>query len=246
MHMKKKNNLKRKIKKISILVLGKTFLFTFILIFNCSFEPKDLVFKNVKLIPELLDDKDNTFHMPSEYGEEKTEKIFDQPVLPSVEGEQVADRLIDIKGILHDTVLTTGDDLKKMIPNKDSIDYMFNLSNLGINLDTGNSGTSDIKVEFLEKEAKKVKIPIINDLEPMPLMPEKIPLPPGLNKKAKGLEINNPIEDIQINGIDDVLPQNPGAGLTESDYDFDPYIHFFDDFLDPDSVLDTPILGVVP
>lgn len=228
-------------------LLFKIAFFIIVIIFNCSFEPTDLIFKNIKLIPELLDNEDRTPHLPKKYVNEKTEKLVKQPKLPSGEQEAPAEKILSVNDILNNTIITTGDDLKNLVPTMESIDTMFNLSNIGIiKPSDGKSKKKDsgISIDFLEPATKK--LPILNDLPGVKQLPKKIPIAPGLNKGASGKEIKNPIKDLQINGIDDVLPNAVGAPLKPSDYDFNPYIQFFDDFISEEYNLDQNITDILP
>ena len=226
----------------SIEFLKQVLLMFFIILFNCSFEPVDLFFKNLDLIPEMLDKEDRTPHLPKDYVNEKTEKIYDPLKMPKGKENAPAEKLISIKGIIKDTVSTTQKDLIKMItPSGDSIIKMFNLSDIGI-ID-GKGPDIDINPSYLDTSGKI--IPMLNTA-PVKSMPKKVPIPPGLNAGAKKMEISNPITDIQISGLDDVLPTSVGAPLKTSDYTLDSIPKFFDDFIDKNYNLNQDIMDILP
>ena len=225
-------------------IIIKLSSFCIVAILTCAFDPVDIVFKNIKLIPEPIEKIDNYVpYLPKDYTDSKSEKLWTQPKFPTIKSDKPAEDVISVKKIINATVRTTPDDLTKgLTPTADGIDYMFNLSNIGINIKSdsggkggkkgGKGGGIDVAPSYLEKETSK--LPILNDLPGMPYL---------YNKKTP---VVKSIKDIKVPGLDDVLPTKVGAPLTPKDYNVQPHLDFFNDYTTPDDTLDQSIFDVIP
>ena len=213
--------------------------------FNCSFvDPASLIFKNVGLIPDVID-KENRYPdlKPKSLNSQKTENLMKPIKFPSIKSTKPADDVVKIKDKIK--VLNNERNLLAKVPSVDlkNIDTMFNLTNIGLGkLVNGNKDDKGITIEFLENSAKKN--PISVNLAPMPNMPKKLPFPGGISKSVPS--ISNPVTDIQIPGIEDPMPSKLANPLTKKDYDFDPNIQFFDDFITTDEVINSKVLDILP
>lgn len=199
---------------------------------TCAFSPADIVFKNLKLISDPMDKADKYPHLPKDYTNAKSEKLWKQPKLPTIKSDKPADDVVSVKKIINKTARTTQDDLiQELTPTMEGVDYMFNLSNIGIKSTTNDKG-GDWQIGFLEKET--AKLPILNDFPGMPYL---------YNKKTP---VVKSIKDIQVPGLDDVLPTKVGEPLKPKDYDIQSHLDFFNDYTTPDEVLDQSIFDVLP
>ena len=199
---------------------------------TCAFSPADIVFKNLKLIPDPMDKADKYPHLPKNYTNAKSEKLWKQPKLPTIKSDKPAENVVSIKKITNTTFQSVPDDvIKSFTPTMKDLDYAFNLSNIGIKT-TANDKGGGLQVGFLEKET--AKLPILNDLPGMPYL---------YNKKTP---VVKSIKDIRIPGLDDVLPTKVGEPLKPKDYDIQSHLDFFNDYTTPDKVLNQSIFDVLP
>ena len=149
----------------------KCFALCVVCLTTCAFSPADIVFKNLKLIPDPIDKADKYPHLPKNYTNAKSEKLWKQPKFPTIKSDKPAENVISVKKIINETVRTTPEDLTKgLTPTMEGVDYMFNLSNIGIKT-TANDKGGGLELGFLEKET--AKLPILNDLPGMPYLYNK-------------------------------------------------------------------------
>lgn len=225
--------------------IKKKILFLIIIMFNCSFvDPASLIFKNVGLIPDVID-KENRYPdlKPTSLNKEKTENISKQIKMPSINAKKPADDVLPIKDKIKMFNGNINNLSKLLTPDAKSIDTMFNLTNIGLGkLVNGNKDDKGITIEFLENSAKKNPVSI--NLAPMPNMPKKLPFPGGISKNVPS--ISNPVTDIQIPGIEDPMPSKLTNPLTKKDYDFDPNLQILTDFITPDDTMNSNVLDILP
>lgn len=213
-------------------MLKNQFLLFTIFISTCGFNPTDVFFKNLNLMPDPMDSVDRYPHLPKEYKEAKSENI-----MPSLETSQLN---------LDESLMNTTYSLRKLIPKTMiSIDQIvdniipsaagvgFALGGFGELINVDSIINDDMfEVNFLENETKK--IPILNDVNGMPYM---------YNNKTP---IVTKIEDIRVPGLDDVLPTNVGAPLKPKDYDLQENFNFFNNSITPDKALNQKVLDIIP
>ena len=198
---------------------------------TCAFSPADIVFKNLKLIPDPIDKADKYPHLPKNYTNAKSEKLWKQPKLPTIKSDKPAENVVSVKKITNTTFQSVQDDvIKSFTPTMKDLDYAFNLSNIGIL--KSSSGDVDYNLGYLEKGT--AKLPILNDFPGMPYI---------YNKKTP---VVKSIKDIRMPGLDDVLPTKVGEPLKPKDYDIQSHLDFFNDYTTPDKVLDQNIFDVLP
>ena len=211
--------------------ITKHFVFCIIFLATCAFNPADVVFKNLKLIPNPMDKADKYPHLPKDYTNAKSEKLWKQPKLPTIKSDKPVDNVVSIKKITNTTFQSVPDDvIKSFTPTMKDLDYAFNLSNIGIL--KSSSGDVDYNLGYLEKGT--AKLPILNDFPGMPYI---------YNKKTP---VVKSIKDIRMPGLDDVLPTKVGEPLKPKDYDIQSHLDFFNDYTTPDKVLDQNIFDVLP
>ena len=205
-----------------------------VIVFSCAFDAVDIVFKNINLVPDPIDKTDRYPHLPKSYVDEKSEKIGKQFKFPTIKSEKVADPVVSVNKTIKNIISPSIISIDHYIPDMEGIDYMFNLTNIGIikKDKKGKDSGIDFRPSYLEKETGK--LPIINDLPGMSQL---------YNKKTP---IVKSIKDIQIPGLDDVLPTSVGTPLKPKDYDIQPHLDFFDDYTTPDKVLNTNIIDTIP
>ena len=68
--------------------ITKHFVFCVIFLATCAFSPVDVVFKNLKLIPDPIDKADKYPHLPKNYTNAKSEKLWKQPKLPTIKSDK--------------------------------------------------------------------------------------------------------------------------------------------------------------
>ena len=209
----------------------KHFALVIMLTTTCAFSPADVFFKNLKLIPDPMDKADKYLHLPKNYTNAKSEKLWTQPKFPTIKSDKPAENVVSAKKIINQTARTTPEDLtQELTPTIEGVDYMFNLSNIGIIKPS--SGGVDYNPGYLEKET--AKLPILNDFPGMPYL---------YNKKNP---VVKSIKDVQVPGLDDVLPTKVGEPLKAKDYDIQSHLDFFNDYTTPDKVLNQNIFDVLP
>ena len=199
----------------------------------CAFEPADIVFKNINLIPEPFEKNDRYPHLPQNYTNAKSEKINKEIKVPSIQADKTAASVVNVNKILNNTIITSREDIiNAFIPTAEGIGNMFHVNDILPSNKQNKSSGIDLSPSFLEKETSK--LPILNDLPGMSYI---------YNKKTP---IVKNIKDIQVPGLDAVLPTNVGQPLTPKDYDINQHLNFFSDFITPDKVLNSNFFDVLP
>ncbi|GEM_PF-6483259 len=225
----------------SVAVLLKSRVFAFLFLFSkvivfviclCSFDPQDIILKNIDLLPDT-NDKTNRVpnFIPKDLKDEKPQKLFDRPKMPDIKVEEKpADDVVKVKGFLKEYIFTTQDELEKAFtPTEEGINNMFHLKEIGLVGDKP-SKSKPIKITTLDAETKK--FPFIN--------------PSGMKVYNGKTWIVKGISDFQAVGIEDVLPKSVGAPLTKKDYDPQSIFEFFPKGITPDDMLKTKIIDIIP
>ena len=212
--------------------LKNQFLIFTIFVLTCGFfNPTDIFFKNLNLMPDPMDDTDRYPHLPKEYKESKSEKITPSLKFPQANLDENLMNMYSLKKIVPRSTISVEDIVDNITPSTEGINFALNGVNGILNI---NDVVSDdlFEINFLENETKK--IPILNDLNGMPYM---------YNSKTP---VVTKIEDIRIPGLNDVLPTDVGSPLKQKDYDLQENFNFFTDSITPDKVLDQKVLDIIP
>ena len=202
----------------------------------CSFELQDIVLKNIELLPNIVDETNRIPNfIPDFVKNEKPEKLYEREKIkiPDIGSpEKPAEDVIKIKGFLKEHIFTTQDEIAKTFtPTADSIDNMFHLTDIGIKIPKGGGGEMP-KMATLKDEAKN--FPLINGFEGMEVY------------KSDNWIVEN-INDIQVVGIDAVMPKSVGAPLKAGDYDPQPIFDgTFPAGITPDDMLNTKVMDIIP
>ena len=212
-------------------MLKNQFLLFTIFISTCGFNPTDVFFKNLNLMPDPMDNKDRYPHLPKEYKEEKSENI-----MPSLKSSQVnlSENIMSaysLKKIIPQSITSIDQIVDNIVPSTEGVSFALGGIREVINVD-GVIDDDLFKVHFLENETKK--IPILNDVNGVPYM---------YNSKTP---VVTKIEDIRVPGLDDVLPTNVGSPLKPKDYDLQENFNFFNDSITPDKALNQKVFDIIP
>ena len=218
--------------------LYRILLMFIIFLCTCSFEPVDFVVDNVKSIFTIPSSEDNLIpDLTSGYRNLGSENLL--PSFPSAvtdaQSEQISKK-IQIKDKLQNTILeknnffTFGDNfVDALTPSREKFFNMLNLDNV-VMLDGGNN------MEYLPLEPETENIPLLNDLPSAPLYNDTWYV--------------NSMGEIQVPGLDDVLPHSVGEPLTEDNYDIQSKIPYIDKLMSnkisPDDTFDQEIIDIIP
>ena len=220
----------------------KCFTFTIIIFFNCSFNiidisdinPANIVYKNIS----MLDMKGGQNFFPKntikkELDGIKSEKLYKKPQFPSVKSDRVMPD-IGIKKIIKDIHWDNQDFTDMWVFDVKGINEALKLSQLGIHVLEGKAEgkTSNDAFEFLGDVVKKD--PFIQ------------PNIKGLPIYKKDSWMPKKIDDIKINGLDDVLPTAIAPPFKEKDVEMDSSTDYFKDFLKPDKIIATDLVDLLP
>jgi len=209
----------------------------FICVVICSFSPQDIVYKNIDLVPDPIDHSDRYPDFKKYYEEEGSEVVMPPKKFTTSNSEKLPNYFTEIKDVLKE--ITSSMDIEKLKPTADGVDYMFNISDIKAGLEEKHiisksskplfDGSGSFEINFLEKET--TKIPILNNFPGMPNM---------YNTRTPVIA---DIGDVQVPGLDDVLPTSIGKSLN-TNVNVDPII--FTDFITPDKILSTTIIDSIP
>ena len=213
--------------------LKNQFLLFIIFILTCGFNPTDIFFKNLNLMPDPMDSADRYPHLPKEYKEAKSENIMPSLNLKFSQlnlDENLMNNTYSLRKLVPKTTISVDQIVDNIVPSAKGVSFASGGMGRLVKIDSIIDDDM-LEINFLENETKK--IPILNDINGMPYM---------YNNKTP---VVTKIEDIRVPGLDDVLPTDVGSPLKPKDYDLQESFDFFDSIL-PDKVLNQKVTDIIP